>query len=448
MTWTAMGGVDDRQGRPPEDVLPDGDELTRWVAELLPLPRSLTGDGVRRTLEVLAARSGQPITTIEVPTGTSALDWEVPEEWTLRRAVLTGPDGEVVADSDVHPLHVLGYSTPVDVALDLDELQAHLWSDPDMPDHIPYRTSYYSPRWGFCLPHRQRESLRPGRYHARVDADLGPGHMSYGELVLPGEGDGEILVCSHVCHPGMANDNASGNVVAAALARVIAGWRRRLTWRFLWMPGTIGELSWLATHDDVLAGVVGGIVLAGVGDPGPLTWKQSRHGDSVVDRAVHRVLVERGDPHAVAGYTPWGYAERQFNSLGIDLAVGRLSRTEHGTYPEYHTSADDLSLVSGDRLRAAAEVCVDVAWALEANAVYRNDKPMGEPRLGPRGLYPSIGGEGAAQAQLALLWVLSESDGRTDLLDIADRSGLPLRALVDAATALAGTDLLSPISMG
>lgn len=424
--------------------LPDADELTRRTAELLSVARSLTGEGVRSTLRLLATQAGLAITTVEVPSGTPALDWEVPEEWTLRRAVLTGPDGRVVADSDIHPLHVLGYSRPVDSEVELEELQAHLWSDPDMPDAIPYRTSYYVPRWGFCLAHRQREALRPGRYHARIDASLAPGHLSYGELVLPGEEETEVLVCSHVCHPGMANDNVSGNVVAAALAAALsARSRRRYTWRFLWMPGTIGELTWLATHADVVGRIVGGMVLAGIGDPGPLTWKRSRHGGGLVDRAAERALVERDETHSVVDYSPWGYAERQFNSLGFDIPVGRLSRTEHGTYPQYHTSADDLSFVSGAMLRAATEVCAAVATAVETNATYRNERPHGEPRLGPRGLYPTMGGPAAEQAQLALLWVLSESDGSTDLLDIAARSGLPLQVLADAATSLAQTDLLT-----
>jgi aminopeptidase-like protein len=423
-------------------VLPPADELHARVAALLPLPRSLTGPGVEATLAAL----GGDVEVHEVASGTPVLDWAVPDEWVLRSARLTGPGGEVVADAADHPLSVLGYSEPVDVEVELEQLQPHLHSDPAHPDAIPYRTSYYSRRWGFCLPHRRRAALPPGRYRAVVDADLRPGAMRWGERVLPGSSGAEVLVTSHVCHPGMANDNASGNVVAAALADHLAARpARRLTWRFLWLPGTIGEIAWIARHADRLAALLGGMVLAGVGDRAPLAWKRSRRGGPV-DRAVLQALRERGAPHDVRPWSPWGYAERQFNSLGVDVPVGRLSRAEHGTYPEYHTSADDAAFVTGASLREALEVAVAAAEALEANATYRNLRPVGEPRLGPRGLFDPVGGRPVGTWQLALLWVLSESDGATDLLAVAERSGLPVADLAAAAEALLGTDLLAEVA--
>lgn len=419
--------------------MPTAEALHAAVAALLPLPRSLTGPGLRQTLTALHP----DMVMHRVASGTSVLDWVVPQEWTLRSARLTDPDGTLVADADVHPLHVLGYSVPVDVRLPLEALQPHLHSDAERPDAIPYRTSYYNPRWGFCLADRVRKALPPGEYHAVIDADLAPGHMDYGELLFAGAGSEELVVCSHVCHPGMANDNLSGNVVAAALAAHVASLpTRRFTWRFLWLPGTIGEIAWLAQHQEQLTHIAGGMVLAGLGDDGPLCWKRSRRGDGLLDRAAEAVLSSRG-PHASVPYSPWGYAERQFNSLGFGIPVGRLSRTEHGTYPQYHTSADDLSFVTGTALAGALEVAVAIVDAVEGNRTYRNRKPHGEPRLGPRGLFPATGGLGADEAQLATLWILAESDGSTDLLAIAARSGLAPATLMRAALALAATDLLS-----
>jgi aminopeptidase-like protein len=418
------------------------------VERLLLVPRSLTGPGVTTTLEALAEVAGG-LDVVEVPTGEPVLDWVVPEEWTLRAARLTGPDGRVVADAAVHPLHVLGYSEAVDVELDLADLQPHLHSDPAAPRAIPYRTSYYSRRWGFCLPHAVREALPPGRYRAVIDADLRPGVMRYGELVLRGTSADEVVVTSHLCHPGMANDNLSGNVVAAALAGALR--RRgpgRLTWRFLWAPGTVGEIAWLARNRAVVPRLVGGLVLAGVGDAAPLAWKRPRQAGGLVDRAVLHVLGRRGPAPELRPWSPWGYAERQFNALAFGVPVGRLSRSEHGTYPEYHTSADDASFVGGPQLREALDVLLEVASVLDMAGTYTNLRPEGEPRLGPRGLYPSVGGLAAQQAQLAMLWVLSESDGSTDLLAVAERSGLPLPALAEAAAALAATDLLASAGSG
>lgn len=421
------------------------DRLHAAVVHILPLPRSLTGAGVRETLERLSAHV--PLRTVEVPSGTPALDWEVPQEWTLRAARLVGPDGQTVIDVDDHALHLVGYSVAVDDHLTLEALQPHLHSDPDHPDVIPYRTSYYTPRWGFCLADSVRQSLPDGTYHVHIDTRLAPGSMSYGEVVVEGRSDFEVVVTSHVCHPAMANDNASGNVVAAAVAqRLLAADRPpRHTWRFLWLPGTIGELTWLARNRDRVDRIVGGLVLAGVGDRGSLTYKRSRRARTLMDRAAIQVLGESHHHTEVVDFSPWGYAERQFCSPGFDLGVGRLSRTEHGTYPEYHTSADDASFVTGESLHDTVEAVLAIADRLERNRTFRNLKPHGEPRLGPRGLYPSMGGPAAKEAQLALLWVLSASDGTADLLDVTERSGMRFAAIADAADALAQTDLLEPL---
>lgn len=421
---------------------PDGQDLHARVAEVMAIPRALTGDGVRTLLAHLRTRLPD-LRTVEVPSGTEVLDWRVPEEWNLRRAVLHGPDGQVVADSDRSLLEVLGYAEPVDVELDLAALQPHLHSLPDQPDVIPWRNSYYRRAWGFCLPDKVRRALPEGTYHAVVDATLEPGHLTYGELVLPGETDEEVLVTAHVCHPVMANDNASGVAVAAAAAEALQGRALRRTHRFVFAPGTIGAVTWLATHREVVDRVVGGVVVSGVGDPGErITWKRSRRGDTPMDTAMRLALRDARVAHDLVDYTPWGYDERQFNSLGYDLGVGLLQRTPHGTYPEYHTSADDLSFVRPDHLAQSLAVLLGALEGLEADRPVRNLKPHGEPQLGPRGLWPSMGGTAGRQAQMALLWVLAEADGRTGILDIADRSGLPVAEVARAAADLSATDLL------
>lgn len=419
---------------------PGGEELHRRIGALLPIPRSLTGDGVRATLAALAEWAD--VRVHEVPTGTQVFDWTVPEEWNLRRAVLTDPTGQVIADSDDTPLAVVGYSDPVDTIMSLEALQPHLHSLPDQPDVTPYRTSYYARSWGFCLPDRVRQSLPDGDYRVSIDATLAPGSLTYGEVVIPGSGDEIGLISAHTCHPAMANDNASGMVVASALAAHLASRPRRLTWRIIFAPGTLGSLVWLHANPQAIPRIRAGVVLAGVGDGGDITVKRTRHGDTLIDRVLSTVLRDRGQPWSTADFSPWGYDERQYGSPGFDLPVTLFMRTPHGTYPQYHTSADDASFVTAGSLADSLDALADVVEAIEANGCYVNDKPHGEPQLGKRGLYPTTGGQSARTAQMAMLWVLSLSDGRTDLLAIADRSGLALGDVVAAAEALAGTDLL------
>jgi aminopeptidase-like protein len=455
-----------------EEAAAAGEAMHALARRLMPFRRSLTGDGVRETLAVLA--EDLPLAIREVSTGTPVFDWTVPREWNLREAWIRDEAGNVVVDAAAHPLHVLGYSVPVDVTLDRDELLPHLHSLPDRPDWIPYRTSYWRQTWGFCLPHRRVEALPPGRYHVHIDATLADGQLTWGELHVPstqsspstkslpsteslpgakslpgtldqaGAGDGDWLVSCHVCHPGMANDNLSGIVVAAALARrLMALPERRHGWRFLFVPGTIGAITWLALNEALLPQLRGGIVAANLGDAGGFTWKRSRAGDSEVDRAVAVALRDSGEPHAIEPYSPYGYDERQYNSPGIRLPVGCLSRTPWGRYPQYHTSADDLAFVTPGQLAGSLAVYGRVAAGLEGNARYLNLQPKGEPQLGRRGLYGSLGGaERGRESELAMLWVLSESDGDADLLAIAERSGLPFDSIRAAADALLAAELL------
>jgi aminopeptidase-like protein len=423
------------------DTVPDsesvGEELLALMAELLPLPRSLTGDGVRRTLAVLGR--DVPLELIETPTGTPVFDWTVPREWIVRGAWIDGPDGRRVVDVGDSPLHLLGYSRPVDAELDLDELRPHLFTHPTDPDAVPYRTSYWDETWGFCLSRRQLESLRPGRYRVVVDSDLVEGSLSSGEALIAGSSEEEFLLSTYICHPALANDNLSGVVLLWALARTLAGQRLRFTYRLLWSPGTLGALCWLARNEERLDRVEHGLAISCVGDPGPLRYKRSRRGEATVDRAAALVLRDR-PASIVSGWSPLGGDERQFCSPGFDLPLGAFTRTPHGLFPEYHSSADDLDLVTSSALGESLRAILEIIDAVETNRSYRNLSPYGEPQLGRRGLYQTI--PDGTNPEAALLWVLSLSDGRYDLLAIAAQSNLPYSAILTAATTLERHGLL------
>jgi aminopeptidase-like protein len=325
----------------------------------------------------------------------------------------------------------------------LRELRAHLYTLPEHPDWIPYKTSYYETRWGFCLSQNALDRLEDGEYEVCVDATLADGGLTYGECFLPGETRVEVLISCHVCHPSLCNDNLSGIALSVFLARRLAERRRRYSYRFVFVPGTIGAIAWLARNDDAAARVAHGLVVANVGDAGPMHYKKSRRGDAEIDRAVTHVLAHAGRPHEIAEFAPYGYDERQYGSPGFDLPVGSLTRTPYGRYPEYHTSADDLGFVRPECLADSLEIYAAVCDVLEDNERYVNLSPKGEPQLGRRGLYRTLGGRMSAKdAEFALLWVLNLSDGRHALLDIAERAKLPFAAIRDAARALASAGLL------
>jgi aminopeptidase-like protein len=418
-----------------------GAEMHRLAAELYPLCRSITGNGVRQTLKVLQREL--PLEVREVPTGTQVFDWTVPNEWNIRDAWIKNPRGEKVVDFRQHNLHVVGYSVPVRQTLRLDELKPHLASLPDQPDRIPYRTSYYKEMWGFCVRHRDLAAWPDGEYEVCIDATLGPGHLTYGELFLPGQTRDEVLFSCHVCHPSLANDNLSGITLAAALAKRLAQVERRHSYRFLFIPGTIGSITWLALNEDKAPHIKHGLVLSCLGDAGGFTYKKSRRGDAVIDRAVAHVLKTTGAPHRVLDFTPYGYDERQYCSPGFNLAVGCLMRSQNGTFPEYHTDADNLDFIRPEFLGDSFAKVLATVEVLEHNLVWVNQNPKCEPRLGKRGLYHAVGGaRTGAFNELALLWVLNLADGTRDLLAVAERAGMDFSSVRRAAEALAGCGLL------
>ena len=422
-----------------------GEGAYELMQRLFPLCRSLTGDGVRATFDVLSEHI--PLARTEVPSGTRVLDWIVPDEWNIRAAHVTAPDGTRVVDFRDSTLHVVSYSEPVRARLGLEELRGHLFTLPDQPDLIPYRTSYYARTWGFCLPHRRLLELEPGDYDVVIDSTLAPGHLTYAELVLEGDTDDEVLVSTYVCHPSLANDNLSGIAVATMLARELARRRLRHTYRFVFAPGTIGPLTWLHDHRDGLDRIAHGLTVSCIGDGGDLTYKRSRRGDAAVDRAVETVLRDSGKPHRVLEWEPWGGDERQFGSPGFDLPVGTLMRTPHGEFDGYHTSADGLDPISPAALEDSVATCLAISDVLETDRTLVNLSPFGEPQLGRRGLYRSAGGAVATpDDERALLWVLNQSDGGASLLDIARRSGLAYPVIQRAAERLEAAEVLAPAS--
>ncbi len=418
-----------------------GEQLHRFAAELYPICRSITGDGIRQTLDKI--KQYIPLDTFEVPTGTPVFDWTVPKEWNIRDAYIRIPGGQEVLDFQQNNLHVMNYSIPIHGLMPLSELKPHLFSLPDRPEWIPYRTSYYQPGWGFCMSHNQLLTLEDRDYEVSVDATLQDGHLTYGEYYLPGRSSQEVLISCHACHPSLANDNLSGLAVATFLAELLSKQELRYSYRFVFIPGTIGAITWLARNFERVGNIRYGLVLAGVGDKGGFHYKKSRRGDTEIDRAAAHVLKHCGEASEVLEFSPYGYDERQYCSPGFNLAVGCLMRSVWGTFPEYHTSADNLDFIHPTQLAGSLRVCLGIVDVLENNGLYRNLSPYCEPQLGKRGLYRSTGGDSIAIEINARLWVLNLSDGENTLLDIAERSDLAFATIKNAADLLCQSGLLS-----
>lgn len=425
------------------DLAEIGEELYRFAGELYPICRSITGDGIRKTLSMIAARI--PLKIHEVPTGTAVFDWTVPKEWNIQGAYIKGPDGKRVVDFEKCNLHVLNYSTPIHATMPLSDLRPHLFTIPEKPDWIPYRTSYYRADWGFCLPHNQMLALEDGKYEVCIDSTLEDGHLTYGECYFPGRSNEEVLISCHACHPSLANDNLSGITVATALAQLLSGKDLRYSYRLLFIPGTIGAITWLARNRDTATRVRHGLVLTGIGDRGHFHYKKSRRGDVEIDRAAAHILANYAESSEILEFSPYGYDERQYCSPGFNLPVGCLMRSVWGTFPEYHTSADNLDFIHPLQLSESLRVCAAILDVLESNRRFCSLNPYCEPQLGRRNLYRSVGGESIGSEINARLWVLNFSDGQHSLLDIAERSGIPFAVISDAADLLLENGLLKVV---
>ena len=413
------------------------------VRDWYPICRSITGQGVRDTLAGIGEHL--PLQVSDVPTGTPVFDWTIPNEWNIREAWITNAQGERVVDFKNHTLHVMSYSAPARARMPLAELRAKCFTLPEHPDWIPYRTSYFKEDWAFCLSQRQLDALPDGEYEVCIDSTLAPGVLNYGECVLPGTTQDEVLISAHCCHPSLANDNLSGIVLAMRLAQLLQQAQLRYTYRFVFAPGTIGAITWLAQHEaHARLHLKHGLILACVGDPADFRYKQSRQGDAAIDRAVAHVLQASGRTHEIQPYIPYGYDERQYGSPGFNLPVGCFMRSGPGGYPEYHSSADNPDLLQPECLGQSLEMLLRVVEVIEGNAAYQNLNPNCEPQLGRRGLYSQTGGlAGRKAAEMGMLWVLNYSDGNHTLLDIATKSDIPFPDIRLAADALLAAGLLA-----
>ena len=412
-----------------------------FASELYPLCRSITGAGVRQTLDRVGARVDLQRT--ELATGTQVFDWTVPQEWKINEAWIDGPDGKRLVDFANHNLHVASYSRPFRGTLSLGELRAHVHTDPDNPHWIPYRTSYYADTWGFCVSDADFSTWPEGEYRVCVDAELFDGALSYAEFRVDGETDDEILFFTHICHPSLANDNLSGIALLTELAALVSAWPTRLSYRFVFAPATIGSISWLSQNRRGFGRIKAGLVTSVIGDRGHPHYKSSRQGDAWIDRVVPHVLHRHADEWTSLPFIPYGYDERQFCSPGVNLPIGRLTRSPNGGYPQYHTSADDLSVIDTESLAHSLHLFLQVLGVLESDRRFVNTQPYGEPQLGRRGLYRALGGfQDIEQRQMAMLWALNLSDGENSVLEIAERAGLYCREIDEICAVLADAGLL------
>jgi len=421
-----------------------GDLIYSWARDLFPICRSLTGDGVRETFRYLK-KLMPGLQTFEVPTGTKAFDWEVPEEWNITDAYIEEDEsGQRVVDFKNHNLHVMGYSEPVDVVLSLEELQNHLYSLPDQPEAIPYVTSYYKKRWGFCLTELQRKSLKPGRYHVVIRSSLQKGSLTYGELILPGKTSQEILLSTYVCHPSMGNNEISGPVVTTALAQYLQALPdRQYTYRILFIPETLGAIVYLSRHWEEMKGKTkAGFVITCVGDDRTYSYLPSRLGGTLADRVAQHVLKYHFPEFKTYSFAmDRGSDERQYCSPGIDLPVASIMRSKYDEYPEYHTSLDNLDLISPSGLFGAFEVYRKCLEVLECNAHYQVTT-LGEPRLGPRDLYPTESTKDTWLIVRNMMNLLAYADGHLDLLEIAEKSQVSVSDLIPLVKKLKAAGLL------
>lgn len=437
MSWTTQYTA--------SSLLQSGSDMYALIERLYPICRSITGNGLRQSLAIL--REYLPLEVHEVPSGTQVFDWTIPREWNIRDAYIKNEAGERVVDFRKLNLHVLNYSIPVAGTFTFEALKPHLFTEPEKPALVPYRTSYYQENWGFCLSQQQYDELATdplAKYEVLIDSSLEAGHLTYGEYYLPGQCEEEVLISTHICHPSLCNDNLSGMAVVTALASYVSRLKNRYSYRFLFIPGTIGSISWLARNEEKTPHIRFGLVASLLGDSGPFTYKKSRRGTAEIDHIVAYVLEQSGYAFQIQEFIPYGYDERQFCSPGFNLPVGNLTRTPFAQYPEYHTSADNLSFVKPENLQASLEIYREVVHLIERNRSYLNQYPKCEPQLGKRGLYDAIGGSNdRKQLQMAMLWILNLSDGEHSLLDIARKSGIPFDLIWKMAQILTEKSLIT-----
>lgn len=429
----------DKQSKPPsipETSQDMGQAIYALACRIFPLCRSITGKGVRDTVDILGDYID--IERHDVPSGTRVFDWTIPDEWIVQDAYVLDPSGQNIIDFKASNLHLMNYSMPVRRVMPLTELKGHIHTLPSQPDLIPYKTAYYSDAWGICMPHRNFLALPEGDYEVVIDTEKKPGHLHYGEYLHQGSSQKEVLLYAHICHPSLANDNCSGLALLTCLAAFMRSTQTYYSYRFIFAPGTIGSLAWLSRNEHRLSRIAHGLVLSCVGDGGIANYKRSRRQNALIDRvAASTRWGEDQLPLTITDFSPYGYDERQFCSPGFDLPVGLLQRSAFGTFPEYHTSADNLDFIRPEQLGVSFRMIKDMIDALEGNWTPLNISPKGEPQLSKYGLFPVIGGHKKnSDRTMAYLWVLNLADGRQSLLDISERSNLAFKEIAAAAAEL------------
>ncbi len=425
--------------------------MKNLLEKLFPICRSITGNGVRKSLDIIKEYTKTDLNIIEIPSGKKVYDWEIPKEWNINTAWVKDSNGNKIIDFDLNNLHLVSYSIPIDDYMSLDELKKHIHTIPDKPDWIPYRTSYYNEDWGFCISHKHLEELEvfdgvsnSGEYHVYIDSTLEQGNLSYGELFLPGKSNEEILLSTYICHPSMANDNLSGPVLLSELAKNLAKEDLHYSYRFLFIPETIGAIAWLSENENKLNNIVGGLVATCIGDSGVIQYKRSRQIYSMIDNIVERVLKDTAaiEEYDIKDFEPLGSDERQFCSPGINLPIGCLTRTPYGEFEEYHTSADNLDFVTEYNLQASFDILKEIIYYLEYNKTYINVNPKCEPNLGRRGLYDLIGAGDRNKSIPLYKWILNYSDGKNSLIDISNKCDIKFEHILEAAKDLEMKDLI------
>jgi len=422
-----------------------GEEMHGLCQELFPICRSITGNGFRQSLAILQ-KHVPSMNKIEVPTGTMCFDWEVPKEWNIKDAYIITPSGNKICDFKKSNLHVVGYSTPINKVIDYDELQEHLYSLPEQPDAIPYITSYYKERWGFCITQKEREQLTSGEYRVFIDSELSNGSLTYGELIIPGESEKEIFISSYLCHPSMANNELSGPVVSTFLAKWITKLKKRkYTYRIIIIPETIGSITYLSrNYQSLQRNVVAGFNVTCIGDERAYSYLPSRQGDTISDRASLHVLKHLQPEFVSYSFLDRGSDERQYCSPGIDLPVCSIMRSKYGRYPEYHTSLDDLNLVTPTGLLGGYEVLKRAIECLEMDELLTSTV-LCEPQLGKRGLYPTISTKNSGSEVRDMMNFLAYCDGSSSNLEIAEKINVPLWELKETIDKLKKEGVLKTV---
>ncbi len=421
-----------------------GNDIYALAQRLFPLHRSITGNGTRKTLHILQEEVPH-LTLHEVPSGTRAFDWTVPQEWNIKDAYILAPTGEKIVDFQESNLHVVGYSTPINKTIPLEELQKHLYSLPDQPNAIPYITSYYKKRWGFCLTDNQRQGLKPGEYRVVIDSELKDGSLTYGEIILPGSVEKEVFLSTYVCHPSMANNELSGPTVTIFLAKWLLSQKRKYTYRIIFIPETIGSIVYLSRNiQEMQKNIIAGFNITCVGDDKAYSFLPSRSGNTLADRVARHVLKHAHPEFHAYTYLERGSDERQYCSPGVDLPVASIMRSKYGVYPEYHTSLDNLDFISPAGLQGAYEVLQKSIECIEADEVLQTTV-LCEPQLGKRGLYPTISTKKSNAMVRDMMNLIAYADGTRSLLEIAEKIQVPMWELIPLAQKLKTENVLREV---